>query len=68
MCCGSLSFALLVSFFVESFKDSFTETLLQLKEELDPGKVHAKILREVSYPEDSAEIVFGEEADVGLCA
>ena len=58
---------MLVPFFVESFKDSFTETLLQLKEELDPGKVHAKILREVSYPEDSAEIVFGEEADVALC-
>ena len=58
---------MLVSFFVESFKDSFTETLFQLKEELDPGKVHAKILREVSYPEDSAEIVFGEEADVALC-
>jgi hypothetical protein len=57
MCCGSLS-----------FKNSFTETLFQLKEELDPGKVHAKILREVSYPEDSAEIVFGEEADIGLCS
>ena len=66
MCCGSLSFALLVSFFVESFKDSFTEALLQLEEELDPGEVHAKILREVSYPEDSAEIVLGEEADVRL--
>jgi hypothetical protein len=68
MCCGSLSFALLVPLFIKSLKDSFTETLLQLEEELDPGKVHAKILREVSYPEDSAEIVFGEEADIALCA
>ena len=67
MCCGSFPFALLASLFVESFKDSFTQTLLQLEEELDSGKVHAKILREVSYPEDSTEIVFGEEADVGLC-
>ena len=67
MCCGSLSLALPVSFFIESLKDSFTEPLLQLEEELDPGKVHAEILREVSYPEDSAEIVFGEEADIGLC-
>lgn len=68
MCCGSLSLALPVPLFIKSLKDSLTETLLQLEEELDPGKVHAKILREVSYPEDSAEIVFGEEADIGFCA
>lgn len=67
MCCGSLSFTLLVPLFVESFEDSFSETLFQLEEELDPGKVYAEILREVPYPEDSAQVVFGEEADVGLC-
>jgi hypothetical protein len=54
MCCGSLSLALPVPLFIKSLKDSLTETLLQLEEELDPGKVHTKILREVSYPEDSA--------------
>ena len=68
MCCRSFSLALLASFFIESLEDSFTEPLLQLKEELDPGEVHTEILREVSYPEDSAQIVFGEEADVALCA
>ena len=67
MCCGSFPFALPVSFLVESFEDSFTESLFQLEEELDPGKIHSKILRQMSYPEDSTEIVFGEEADVGLC-
>ena len=67
MCCRSVAFTLFVSFLIKPFEDSLAEALLKLEEELDPGKVHAEILCQVPYPEDSAEIVFGEEADVRLC-
>jgi hypothetical protein len=53
-----------LTLFVQSFQNSFPEPLLEFKEELDPGEVDPKVLGEVTYPEDSPQIVLREEADV----
>jgi hypothetical protein len=57
-----------LTLFVQSLQDPFTESLLKFEEELDPCQVHAKVLGEVAYPEDSPQIVLREEADVRLGA
>jgi hypothetical protein len=53
-----------LTLFVQSFQNSFPEPLLEFEEKLDPGEVDPKVLGEVTYPEDSPQIVLREEADV----
>jgi hypothetical protein len=53
-----------LTLFVQSFQNSFPEPLLEFEEELDSGEVDPKVLGEVTYPEDSPQIVLREEADV----
>lgn len=48
---------LALTLLVQSLKDSLPESLLELKEELDPSEIDPEVLCEVADPEDSSQIV-----------
>src|SRR4051794_30063617 len=50
---------------VEPFEDAGTQSFLELEEDAYPCQVHAQVLGQVPNPEDSTNVVFGIQTDVG---